>query len=211
MTDPYVNRDAGCFEPPTSTSLSLLERVKTGEACAWERMVALYYPLVHSWCFRQGLQSHDCVDVAQDVFLAVSEHMPRFRKETPRDSLRAWLRTITRSKLADHWRRQQKQARSIGGSEARKWMAQTPESTAVDMSDAATVDDCATLVRTGLELIRGEFEPRTWKAFWRVAVDTRPVADITEELGMTPNAVYLAKSRVLRRLREEFGDLILDE
>jgi RNA polymerase sigma-70 factor (ECF subfamily) len=57
-------------------------------------------------------------------------------------------------------------------------------------------------------LIRSEFEERTWRAFWGVAVDDRPAAEVAAELGMSPGAVYIAKSRVLRRLREEFRDLL---
>jgi RNA polymerase sigma-70 factor (ECF subfamily) len=59
-----------------------------------------------------------------------------------------------------------------------------------------------------LDLVRGEFENRTWEAFWRTAVEDRPARDVADELGMSVLAVYKAKSRVLRRLRQELGDLV---
>ncbi len=211
MTDPLVNLRGELSEAPSSTSISLLERVKSGEESAWERMVNLYYPLVCRWCACKGLQPHDCVDVAQNVFVAVAKHIRRFRKETQHDSFRAWLRTISQSKLNDHWRRHEKQAPSLGGSEARRWLSEVPDVAAQESGEAANVDEEAVVVRAALESLSVEFEPRTWKAFWRVAVDGQPATQIAEELDMSSNAVYLAKSRVLRRLREELEEWAPDE
>src|SRR5437773_1866031 len=56
-----------------------------------------------------------------------------------------------------------------------------------------------------LETIRGEFEPRTWQAFWQVQIDGKATDDVGAELGMTPAAVRKAKRRVLVRLRQELG------
>jgi RNA polymerase sigma-70 factor, ECF subfamily len=211
MTDPLVNMKGALSEPPSSTSISLLERVQSGEESAWERMVTLYYPLVCRWCAYKGLQPHDCVDVAQDVFVAVAKYIPRFRKESQRDSFCAWLRTIAQSKLNDYWRRQEKQARSIGGSEARRWLSELPGETAEETDVPLGIDEEAIVVRAALDALSVEFEPRTWKAFWRVAVDGQPAAHVAEELNTSSNAVYLAKSRVLRRLREELEEWALNE
>ena len=166
----------------------------------------LYYPLVCRWCVSKGLQPHDCVDVAQEVFAAVSKNIKRFRRESPQDSFCAWLRTITTSKMNDHWRRQEKQAVSIGGSEAHRWLAEIPESPGEPGEVPATVDEEAVVVRAALDALSVEFEPRTWRAFWRASVDGQPAAQVADELGTTSNAVYLAKSRVLRRLREELSE-----
>ena len=73
--------------------------------------------------------------------------------------------------------------------------------------DSITSGDVGTLFQRALDLIQNEYEERTWRAFWGVIVDDRPSSDVADELGMTANAVYLAKSRVLRWLREEIGDL----
>ncbi len=173
-------------------------------------MVTLYYPLVCRWCACGGLQPHDCVDVAQDVFVAVARYIDRFRRESKQDSFCAWLRTIATSKINDYWRRNDKQAVSIGGSEARRWLAEVPSEEELE-SAAQTVDEEAVVVRAALDALSAEFEPRTWKAFWRVTVDGQSAASVAEELGVSSNAVYLAKSRVLRRLRDELDDLGPDE
>ena len=206
MTDPLVSMKEALSGPPSTTSISLLDRVKSGEESAWERMVTLYYPLVCRWCASKGLQPHDCVDVAQEVFVAVAKNIRRFRRETQRDSFCAWLRTITMRKMSDYWRRQERQATSIGGSEARRWLSEVPETADESAESISSVDEEAIVVRAALDALSVEFEPRTWNAFWRVSVDSQPAALVAEELGMTSNAVYLAKSRVLRRLREELSE-----
>jgi RNA polymerase sigma-70 factor (ECF subfamily) len=181
-------------------------RVRSRDQAAWERLVRLYTPLVYCWCRHGGLQAADAADVGQEVFQAVARNIDNFRRERPGDSFRGWLRTITRHKLADFYRERQAPVIATGGTDAETLMQLavdeilTPDPT----SEAQEAD---LLVRRTIELIRGDFEERTWQAFWRVAVDGRPVADVALELGMTANAVYLAKGRVLRRLREELADL----
>lgn len=207
MTDPLVNMGEDWSEPPSTTSISLLDRVKSGEENAWERMVTLYYPLVCQWCVAKGLQPHDSVDVAQEAFVAVAKSIGRFRRETQRDSFCAWLRTITTNKINDYWRQQEKQVASIGGSEARRWLSEIPGPVDEVRTPSMNVDEEAVVVRAALEALSAEFEPPTWKAFWRVVVDGQPAAQVAQELGTTRNAVYLAKSRVLRRLREELSEM----
>jgi RNA polymerase sigma-70 factor (ECF subfamily) len=174
-------------------------------------MVTLYYPLVYRWCASKGLQPHDCVDVAQEVFASVAAHITSFRKEARRDSFRAWLRTIAKNKLNDYWRRQERQARSVGGSEARRKLSEVPSPVVAGEIEDTDADEEAILVRAALDAVSGEFEPRTWKAFWRVTIDGQTATGVARDLGMSRNAVYLAKSRVLGRIREEFGDWIFGE
>jgi RNA polymerase sigma-70 factor (ECF subfamily) len=64
------------------------------------------------------------------------------------------------------------------------------------------------LYRRALELVRGEFEERTWQMFWLVTVESRAPGDVAVEMKVTAGAVRLAKFRVLRRLKEEVGDAI---
>src|SRR5438105_4437335 len=103
---------------PDSTSLSLLQRVQGNQPRAWEQLVDLYAPLVYHWCRRAGLGSEDTADVFQEVFRAVAEHVAAFRRDRPGDTFRGWLRTITRNKLRDHFRRRQDQPRAHGGTDA---------------------------------------------------------------------------------------------
>jgi RNA polymerase sigma-70 factor (ECF subfamily) len=186
-----------------SVSPSLLLRVRAQDREAWERLVSLYGPLVYRWCCQAGLQAADAADAGQEVFRAVARRITGFRRDFPGATFRGWLRTITRNKVLDHWRRQRQGVRGRGGSEAQQQLLQLP----ADDSGADQATEATLVYHQALTLLRTEFEERTWQAFWRVAVNDRNPADVAAELGMTLNAVYLAKSRILRRLREEFADL----
>lgn len=209
MTDSRdtTGRDKCQRELLAGTSTSLLIRIAHGEAGSWERMVDLYYPLVFNWCRRRGLQPHDAVDVAQEVFAAVAAGLSGFRRDRSTDSFRAWLRGITRYKLADYWRERLGREQAAGGTDAQLALQQLPE-LADPASGEQELSELALLARRALPLIQGEFEPRTWNAFWRAAVDGQPARAVAEELDISPNAVYLAKSRVLARLRLELRDQV---
>src|SRR5262249_11480033 len=159
------------------------------------------------WCRRAGVPEADAADVSQDVFAVVARHLADFRRERPGDSFRGWLWTITRNKVRDHWRRHADRIKAAGGTTAQEVMTQVAEDGPSD-SEAGAEEEAGELYRRALDLIRSEFEERTWKAFLMVTVDGRLPADAAAALGTTPGAVYIAKSRVLKRLREEFGDLI---
>jgi RNA polymerase sigma-70 factor (ECF subfamily) len=205
----------------TGTSHGLIARVRANDAAAWNRLVSLYVPLVARWCRQGGLHEDDLADVFQEVFQAVATHLAEFRNDRPRDTFRGWLRTITLNKVHDHFRKQRREPRGEGGSEALWQMSQFPapemSSPAVGRPSADAVDSGSELpdegtlerqlFRRALEMIRNEFEPRTWQAFWKTAVDNRAAKDVAAELSMSPGAVRVAKSRVLQRLRAELGDL----
>jgi RNA polymerase sigma-70 factor (ECF subfamily) len=184
----------------TRTSSSLLDGVRANEDDAWGRLVRLYSPLVYSWAQRCGLKNQDAADVLQEVFHAVARHVGRFRREGPAGSFRGWLWAITRNKVRDHFRAAGETP--VGGSDMQQRLQEVPEAEPESWSREG---DCsrAGLVSRAAELVRGDFEPRTWQAFWRLAVENHPARDIAADLGMTPDAVYQAKARVLRRLREE--------
>jgi RNA polymerase sigma-70 factor (ECF subfamily) len=190
----------------SATSRSLLARVQADEAAAWDRLVGLYAPLVMHWCRRGGVQGQDAADIFQEVFRAVVTHVGQFRKEQARDTFRGWLRRITQNKVRDHYRRLGREAQGAGGSSAQDRLAQVPAAGFEDDPKADEIEERSLFAR-GLELIRGEFEERTWAAFWSTAAEGRSPKDVAEELSMTPGAVRVAKSRVLHRLREELGDL----
>jgi RNA polymerase sigma-70 factor (ECF subfamily) len=194
--------------PSTATSRSLLERVRADEPAAWDRLVGLYAPLVLHWCRRWGLQEQDAADVFQEVFQAVATHIAGFRKEGRGDTFRGWLRTITGNKVRDHFRRRGREPAGAGGTDALARMAQIPAPEAEEKDNAADANAEQGLFHRALEEIRADFEERTWQAFWRTAVEGRAPKEVGAELGMTPGAVRVAKSRVLHRLREELGDLL---
>lgn len=190
-----------------STSLDLLSAARRGRPGAWEQLVRLYTPLVASWCRNWGIAEQDFVDILQDVFLSVSGHLKTFQKVRPGDTFRGWLFTITRNKARDHFRRSSSQPIGEGGSEANQRLQQSFDPH-VDIEQIDSIDDAVmdSLLQTALNAIRKEFHTNTWQAFWGVVIEGRLTADVAADLGMTPGAVRVAKSRVLLRLRQELGD-----
>jgi RNA polymerase sigma-70 factor (ECF subfamily) len=205
MTDPAQDPGSGApSEPSASVSSSLLERLRVQEPEAWRRLVRLFYPLVRSWCERAGLGSEDAADATQEVFRALAGNIGRFRPEGGMNSFRRWLWGITRRQVLAQRRREGVPA--AGGTEAQLRLAEVPEPE--EASAAEALGERNALLRRALDLLRSEVEERTWQAFWRVAVDGQAPADIAADLGLSVNSVYLAKARLLRRLREEFGGLL---
>lgn len=192
---------------PSSVSSTLLQRVKARRPEAWERLVDLYGPLVYRWCRLSGVAGEDAADVVQEVFGSVAAHVAEFRRENPGDSFTAWLATITRNKIRDFLRRRQGRPQARGGTDAHEQFLQVPELSELSQQSGQTHSG-GLLSRRALDVVRAEFENRTWEAFWRTAVDGQCPADVADDLGISVNAVYKAKSRVLRRLRSELGDLL---
>jgi RNA polymerase sigma-70 factor (ECF subfamily) len=200
--------DPGEGGPPSSaTSRSLLDRVKADDAAAWDRLVGLYAPLVYRWCRRWDLPEQEIADVFQDVFQAVAAHIAGFRRERSGDTFRGWLRTITQNKVRDHFRKRGREPDGAGGTEAQLRFARLPDAQPPEDDDSGEDRGDRSLFGRALDLIRDEFEERTWRAFWLTAVEERAPTEVAHELGMSPGAVRVAKSRVLRRLREELGEL----
>jgi RNA polymerase sigma-70 factor, ECF subfamily len=194
--------------PVHVTSLSLLCRAQANDQPAWCRLIALYRPLVQFWCRQAGCPDAEVEDVAQEVFAAVAAGLGGFRRDRPGDSFRGWLRGITRNQVRMHFRRNQGRPRPAGGADALDRL----HAPADPPSDAAGADEEAREVRQwyrrAVEHVRGEFEDRTWHMFWRAVIDGRPTAAVAEELQTTPASVRQAKSRVLRRLKQEMGELL---
>jgi RNA polymerase sigma-70 factor (ECF subfamily) len=191
-----------------STSLSLLERARRRQPEAWDRLVQLYRPLVLFWCRRAGLQGPDAEDVSQEVFAAAATGLEQFRRDRPGDTFRGWLRGITRNQARLFYRRRQRQAVAEGGSAGRDALREIPDPLAQSEDNDDEQGEVSRLYQRALEQLRGDFGERTWRAFCRTVLDGRAPASLTAELGMTAVAIRQAKTRVLRRLKEEVGDLL---
>jgi RNA polymerase sigma-70 factor (ECF subfamily) len=189
------------------TSLTLLQRLRSNDQDAWRRLADLYGPLVGSWCRRAGVTGPDAEDVVQEVFQAVAAGLERFRHEHEGDTFRGWLRAITRHKLLKLFERRRGQPQAQGGTDAQRRILEVagPDETLPEQDEP---EEEKALHRRALELLRAEFDPRTWQAFWRTAVDGQTAPDVAGELNMSSAAVRQAKSRVLRRLREDLGELL---
>jgi RNA polymerase sigma-70 factor (ECF subfamily) len=187
-----------------TTSVSLLERLRQpGADEAWTRFVQLYTPLLYYWARRLGLREEDAADLVQDVFTVLVRKLPEFNYDRDR-SFRSWLHTVFRNKWHETGRRQADLLPGAGPG---------------GLSGVASPDNVAALgesefrqhlMMRALQLMQADFEPATWKACWEHAVCGRPAADVAQELDLTVNAVYLATSRVLRRLRQELAGLLDD-
>src|SRR4051812_31235787 len=100
------------------TSRSLLERARDQEPVAWQRLMALYGPLVRHWCRQGGVAAQDVEDVAQEVFAKAFAALGTFRHSAPTDTFRGWLHGVTRHRILDHFRRVRRQIAAVGGSDA---------------------------------------------------------------------------------------------
>lgn len=192
--------------PQPSTSLTLLQRARNNETGAWDRLVALYEPLVRHWCARAGLQAADAEDAAQDVFLLAVKNLADFRRDRPGDTFRGWLRAIARNALVDQLRRQARQPVGTGGTDANLQIHAMTDPN-VQLPDEDSPEQIQALYRGALELVRGEFEERTWQMFWQTVAEDRPAAVVAEAFGVSSAAVRKARSRVLHRIKQEIGDV----
>lgn len=196
---------------PGSTSGTLIVRWRRQEPDAWERLSYLYFPLIYDWCRRRGLPPEDSRDVTQNVFLSLSKCTMRFQHNDGENSFRGWLWGVTNNHIKVHFRKHANQPRAAGGSTAARRFSELATSTngaGESVPPTFTANGRRGLVRRALELMRTDFQEPTWRAFWQTAMEGRAAVDVAGDLGISTNAVYLAKSRVLRRLREEFDGLI---
>jgi RNA polymerase sigma-70 factor (ECF subfamily) len=195
-----------------ATSASLLKRARANDRAAWDHIVRLYSPLVYDWCRKYGLSHEDRLEIGQDVLRSVFLQLDEFRRDGPGQSFRRWLKTITQRRAIDFLRRAGRQPLARGGSEMRSALGQLPAPGSPSAGEgddpAEEVQERKLLLRRALDLVRDEFAPRTWDAFWRVVVDEMAPADVAEALGVSVNVVYLSRSRVLRRLADQFGEVI---
>jgi RNA polymerase sigma-70 factor (ECF subfamily) len=182
-----------------TTSVSLLERLgQAGDGGAWENFVRLYTPLLFCWARRLGLNDHDGADLVQDVLIVLVRKLPEFRYD-PGRSFRGWMRTV----LLNKWRDRHGRAPAPGS------LDRGQEPAVPDGVEVLEEEEYRRfLAGRALRLMQTDFEPATWQACWQTAVCGRPAAEVAAELGLTVNAVYLARSRVLTRLRRELAGLL---
>lgn len=186
-----------------TTSVTLLQRVKQrDDQHAWERFVALYTPMLYQWARRAGLAEQDATDLVQDVFLVLMQEIPRFEYDTARRNFRGWLKTITINKCRETQRRRHVAKENSGNSATR-----LPELESA-LEEFWEAEYRQHIIRKALEIMRTDFETKTWQACWEHTVNRKSAAEVGAGLGLSEAAVYIAKSRVLRRLRQELAGLL---
>ncbi len=189
------------------TRQSLLLRAQTGETDAWKDLVDLYRPLILGWLNRQGVPARDLEDLSQEVLLSVVKHLPGFQHSGQRGSFRSWLRTIVCSRTADYWRTVDADTQPEGGSGATAALQQIADPDS-ELNRQWDEEHDRYVIHCLLDLVEEEFEPITLQAFRRLALDGVNGAEAAQELGLSVAAVYVAKSRVLARIRQEAEGLI---
>jgi RNA polymerase sigma-70 factor (ECF subfamily) len=188
---------------------TLLLALRDQQPDAWARLTHLFGPLVYGWCRRAGLGPADAADVTQDIFRSLTTGLSGFRREQPGDTFRGWLAVIARNRIRDFLRGAAQRPQGRGGSEFHQLVQQVPDEADSDSSFTSDADtERREVLRRALDLVQAEFETRTWTAFWRTAIEGEAPDVVAAELGVSINAVYKAKSRILRRLREELSGMV---
>lgn len=189
------------------TSISLLERLRLDpDASSWRRLVDLYSPLIRDWFRKQGLQPADADDLTQKVLVVLVNELPHFQHRR-KGAFRSWLHKITVNRLRDFCRAKQTHPTATGDSSVMRMLEQLEDPNS-ELSRLWEQEHDQYIVERALKLIEPEFAPTTWRAFWRVARDGVDATVVAVELGVSTNAVFIAKSRVLKRLRTEIEELI---
>ena len=193
------------FEPDTRASLLLRLRDPANER-AWGEFLAIYRPVILRLARRFGLQDADAHELMQEVLLAVARAVNGWEPDRGRGSFRGWLFRVARNRTVTLLARRRRQA-VTGGTEIQQVLAEHPERETDDPSQLLLDEERRQLFRTAAERIRSQFEPATWQAFWLTSVEGRPPRLVAEEVGLSPGAVYVARSRVMARLRGVVRDL----
>ena len=191
-----------------TTSLGLLDRLKHAkpDAAEWRRLQDIYVPLIRSWLARVPGLRDEADDLAQEVLVVVFRELPAFERR--RDgSFRAWLRQITVNRIRTFGKARHKQPLAGLGQQADQLIAQLADPNS-DLARRWDRDHDQHVFQKLLAVVQADFEPKTWQAFTHFAMEGRPAAQVAGALEMSESAVIQAKFRVLKRLREEAGDLL---
>jgi RNA polymerase sigma factor (sigma-70 family) len=183
------------------TRASLLLRIRDPrDRLAWAEFARLYAPLVHAYGLKHQLQDADAADLAQETLRNVLRAAPDFVYDPTLGTFRGWLYTIARNEIRKAWARAAVRA-VTGGSDVRELLRATPDRDADQ--DEWDQEYRLNLFRWAADRVRVEFREATWQAFWRTAVGGEDVAAVAADLGVSTGSVYIARSRVTSRIRQE--------
>lgn len=190
------------------TSLSLLARVRRSpQDSAWRELCELYEPLLRRWLLRYDLQGEEMDDLVQDVLVVLTQELDGFEHNTRTGAFRNWLRTILVHRLKAYWRKRNRQPVTVGGSQFAERIREL-EDAGSGLSQQWDREHDRHVVHRLLSRIEPRFDVTTFEAFRRVVLKQGAPQKVAADLGLTLNAVYIAKSRVLRELRREAKGLV---
>jgi RNA polymerase sigma-70 factor (ECF subfamily) len=192
---------------PDATRPSLLVRIRDArDRDAWGEFVEIYAPLVYDMARRRGLQDADAADLTQDVLRSVSGAIGRLDYDPKKGSFRSWLFTVTRNALNTFFELQRRTPRGSGDMAVQSWLEGQPSPD--EESALWDREYQQRLLTHAAEAVRPFFEDGTWQAFWQTAVLGKPGKDVAAGLGISVGAVYIAKSRVIARIKERIRELL---
>ncbi len=187
------------------TRASLLVQLREGEnSDAWHEFVRLYGPVVYGFARKRGLQDADAADLMQDVLRSVSSAIGRLDYDRKQGTFRGWLFTITRNKVFNFLSARRIRPQGSGDTATNRLLETHPESVGAETWETEYQRRLAALA---MELVQPEFQQNTWRAFWLTAVEGQSAGDVAQQLSLSAGAVYVAKSRVLARLKQEVENL----
>jgi len=194
------------MEDSPVTRASLLLRIRDGQDKeAWRQFVEIYASLIYGFARKRGLQDADAADLMQDVLRSVASAVGRLDYDPRRGSFRSWLYTVTRNKLYSFLDGQRRHPRGSGDSGAQQLLEE--QANPDDSAAAWDQEYQRRLFAWAADQVRAEFQESTWQAFWQTAVEGKGPKDVARELNLSPGAVYVAKSRVIARLREKIQEV----
>ncbi|MBX3411452.1 MAG: sigma-70 family RNA polymerase sigma factor [Pirellulales bacterium] len=184
------------------TRASLLIQIRDGtNHAAWQEFVALYGPVVYGFARKRGLQDADAADLMQDVMRSISGAIGRLEYDRNQGTFRGWLFTITRNKVFNFLSARRHRPQGSGDSATNRLLSNTAEE--ADGTDVWEMEYQRRLASIAMDRVKGEFQEKTWRAFWLTAVEGVTAPEAAQQLGLSTGATYVAKSRVLARLKEE--------
>ncbi|MEX0712763.1 MAG: sigma-70 family RNA polymerase sigma factor [Pirellulales bacterium] len=191
--------------PETRPSLVLrLSNARDDEA--WTEFVAIYEPLIIRLMHNHGLQESDARDVCQQVFEALARDIEQWKPDGEKASFRRWLFQIARNRVIKFLDRQRRRPQAAGGTDAQLLLQEQADPRASASAEFEHEYRRQLLLRA-MERIRGEFRESTWQAFWQTCVAGRPIAEVADQLGTTAGNVYVARSRIVARLRDQVSQI----
>ena len=183
------------------TRASLLVQIRDGaNHSAWHEFVQLYGPVVYGFARKRGLQDADAADLMQDVLRSVSSAIGRLDYDRRQGTFRGWLFTITRNKILNFFAARKTRPQGSGDTTTNRMLDAQPSDAG---DDAWELEYQRRLAALAMDRIKGEFQDKTWQAFWLMAVEGQSAAEVGRRVGLSPGAIYVAKSRVLARLKDE--------
>ena len=192
----------------SDTPLSLLERVRQqSDSHSWNRMFEIYAPLLRRWLNRYAVQDSDAEDLVQEVLSSVARELPNFEHNRRTGAFRSWLRTILVHRLQGFWRARQYQPVATGDSDFKRKLDEFADDNG-ETSGIWDREHDEHVMRRVMHLVQPKVAANTWKAFQRQVIDGISAADVAEEIDISLDSAYAAKSRVLRMLRQEASGLV---